>query len=477
MHRGSSFFLFSLSLFLFLIILPLTRQGMFLDGVFYASVAKNLSLGYGSLWQPFFSKTIFPIFYEHPPLAIYFQSLLFKQLGPGFGTEQLYSLLMAISQITLISCYWLNKQRAPATHLGFLLFLWLLIPLNHLYVSNHLEATLTLFTTFASLILLIPTQKKLSLLIQYGVSSVSILLAFFCNGPTAFFPLVVPFLQVIHNNEISLQDGIQRTCFLIILTLFLWIGFYILAPEALLNTQHYFEQQLLPSITGSRQLDHQGMHHLHILYLYFRAYGVVSIFVLACLFMATKINGVSFQMYIKQALSGKEFLFFFSLSLLSSLPVGVSHKQALNYIMPSAPFYTLAMMGLCFESYQIIFHRLEKTSSYKRLCTASYILFIASLLTVFYLSKGFNRDKPMIEDIQSFLRYCEPNTTLSTSPTIFDHWYTGAYLARYSMLSVTPTLGNHYYLGLKNEALPKDYHWVNIPLSYYVLAELDHPKT
>ena len=54
---------FSLSLFLILLILPLARQGMFLDGVLYAAIAKNLAFPnmVRELWknQDFFGNQIF----------------------------------------------------------------------------------------------------------------------------------------------------------------------------------------------------------------------------------------------------------------------------------------------------------------------------------------------------------------------------------------------------------------------------------
>ena len=115
---------FSMSLFLILILLPLTRQGMFLDGVLYAAIAKNLALSHGSLWHPFYSQTDFSVFYEHPPLALYFQSLFFKLFGQGFGVEQFYCLLMALGQFALISWYWLKsvkKENATLVHLALLL--------------------------------------------------------------------------------------------------------------------------------------------------------------------------------------------------------------------------------------------------------------------------------------------------------------------------------------------------------------------
>ncbi|WP_019218068.1 hypothetical protein [Legionella tunisiensis] len=56
-----------------------------MDGIIYAAIAKNLSLGYGSLWQPYYSQTDFSSFYEHPPLVFYFQSLFLNFLARASG--------------------------------------------------------------------------------------------------------------------------------------------------------------------------------------------------------------------------------------------------------------------------------------------------------------------------------------------------------------------------------------------------------
>ena len=242
----------AVSLLLMFIILPIVRQGMFLDGVFYAAVAKNLSIGHGTLWQPYYSQTEHTIFYEHPPLAIYFQSLFFKLLGQGFGVERLYSFLMALGQFSIISWYWLKKENTAFINLGFLLFVWLLIPLNSLYTSNMLEGTLTLFTTIATFLLLIRTTSRTTFLMQYITSAIAVLVAFLCNGPTAFFTIVGPLIHSISDGQSHIISGLKKTLFFTLMLTTVFTIFYLLVPDALQNTQHYLHQQLLASIIGDR---------------------------------------------------------------------------------------------------------------------------------------------------------------------------------------------------------------------------------
>jgi hypothetical protein len=474
MHSNRAFYpiwLLSLSLLFIVIILPLTRQGMFLDGIIYAAIAKNLSLGQGSLWQPFYSATHFPLFYEHPPLALYFQSLFFKLFGQGFGVERFYSFLMAFGQFALIGWYWLKKEKAAFISLGLLLFLWLLIPLNHMYVNNMLEGTLTLFTTLASLLLVIQAQSFARLFSLYFTSSIAILIAFFCNGPTAFFPLAIPFLYSLLNERGTIYIGIKNTFLFALVLTSVFIGFYWWVPDALTNTQKYFEQQLLAAVIGGRQLDYVGLNHLHIVKLYLRAFWPVTLFALLCITVAAKINKRRVLLELKAQFSKKPFLLFFLLSLISSLPIGVSHRQAFNYIMQSAPFFTLAMMWVCFLPFQTIAaFCTRKKKLFKGIAGLSFLVFAGSFITVLVLANGYNRNKTMLEDIRYLTHYCKNNEIISVSPGIYYNWYTGAYFSRLSMISITPESNQPYFLALKNEAIPPNYHTLDAPLAYYTLA-------
>src|SRR6185312_7247114 len=99
-------------------LLPMSVQtGMFFDGVTYATIARNMAIGAGDLWHPTFlvkaadepSAAATPEaetqvatkidavadaathdftsevgFYEHPPLALWLESLFFRLFGDHF---------------------------------------------------------------------------------------------------------------------------------------------------------------------------------------------------------------------------------------------------------------------------------------------------------------------------------------------------------------------------------------------------------
>ena len=73
-----------------LVFLPIWRPGMYLDGVIYAAISRNMAAGIGSLAVPHFTNTLFPHFFEHPSLGLWLQSLLFRLLGDHLYVERLF---------------------------------------------------------------------------------------------------------------------------------------------------------------------------------------------------------------------------------------------------------------------------------------------------------------------------------------------------------------------------------------------------
>ena len=95
-----------LALFLVLFAMPLVQDGMFIDGVCYAALSNNLANGIGSLWSLKLTDTMFSEFNEHPPLMFGIQSLFFRVLGSGYGTERVYCVLVALLTIFLMARIW-----------------------------------------------------------------------------------------------------------------------------------------------------------------------------------------------------------------------------------------------------------------------------------------------------------------------------------------------------------------------------------
>ena len=96
MKDSSPFYIIIFGLFLIICAPTLWSKGMFMDGLYYATISRNLAEGTGSFWQLHFTATSYPIFYEHPPLAMGLQSIFFKIFGDSVYVERFYSLLTFI---------------------------------------------------------------------------------------------------------------------------------------------------------------------------------------------------------------------------------------------------------------------------------------------------------------------------------------------------------------------------------------------
>ncbi|HEX4415031.1 MAG TPA: hypothetical protein VH107_15450, partial [Lacipirellulaceae bacterium] len=160
-------------------LLPMSVQtGMFFDGVTYATIARNMAVGIGDFWHPMIlaksmsddSSTAVKsasadassnantaecsttdacsdeAFYEHPPLALWLESLFFRLFGDHYWVEKLYSALTAIGTAALIAALWrllLRDRPDLAEHTWLPVLLWAAIPTwAWLFGSNMLENTL-----------------------------------------------------------------------------------------------------------------------------------------------------------------------------------------------------------------------------------------------------------------------------------------------------------------------------------------------
>ena len=129
---------------------------MFLDGVTYASIARNLAQGRGRFWAPHYTDTIYPAFHEHPPLAFWLQSLWFRAFGDHWFVERAYSAAAAALIALLIVVTWRAVHAVPdARNQDWLpVALWMAAPVvSWAIVGNLLETTVAVFVTGAVAVL------------------------------------------------------------------------------------------------------------------------------------------------------------------------------------------------------------------------------------------------------------------------------------------------------------------------------------
>ena len=112
------------ALFILLLSPTLFSDGMFMDGLMYASVARNLAEGDGSFWMLRFSDTHLSAFHEHPPLVMGLQSLFFRLFGDSILVEKLYSMVTYLISGGILFLIWQQVTLSKFSAVAWLPFLF-----------------------------------------------------------------------------------------------------------------------------------------------------------------------------------------------------------------------------------------------------------------------------------------------------------------------------------------------------------------
>ncbi len=181
-------------------VLPrLAHRGMFVDGVTYASIARNLAEGRGTFWEPSYTATIYPRFFEHPPLGFWLQSLWFRVFGDHLFVERAYAAVAALVTAALIALIWrtLNATTSEKNYGWLPVLLWIAVPIvSWAVVGNLLEVTVSVFTILAvACVVFAALSTSTAAAVGWGIASgLAVIGAFLTKGPVGLFPLAAPVL-------------------------------------------------------------------------------------------------------------------------------------------------------------------------------------------------------------------------------------------------------------------------------------------
>src|SRR6266446_5099433 len=148
-HASRSSLLFlALSVYCLLVLPRMLSHGMFLDGVVYASIARNMAENYGSFWRPSYTATVYPIFYEHPPLGFWLQSWAYRLCGDSAYVEALWGCFVGLLILVGLAGIWrcLTPQSYAIAGAWFPIMLFVVMPMTSWALANNmLENTMTFF--------------------------------------------------------------------------------------------------------------------------------------------------------------------------------------------------------------------------------------------------------------------------------------------------------------------------------------------
>lgn len=439
------FRIFTLAIFIVLIVPLLVQDGMFMDGVLYATVAKNQAEGFGSFWYPIFADTWnkhgVPTFHEHPPLVFGIQSLFFKIFGTSIYVERFYSFLTAFLTAWLIHLNWkiLFQNQKELSNFSWLpILFWIIIPVCFWSFQNNMhENTMGVFTLASTYFLLkFYFQKPKNRYLIIG--GIFIFLASFCKGVPGIFPLAFPFLIWISHRNISFVNVIHHTLLLCLIA----FGIYALlmvhepARESLI---FYFENRLLDRIDSDPTV---GNRFYIVGRLFQELLPPLILGVLIVFFSKLKTNTITFN-----NLDLKNGLLFFLLGFAGTLPLLLTLVQKGFYMVHALPYFGIGIALIIVPNLTIFFKKQStEIINNKTFTILSSMLLIGAILFSSLQFGKSKRDENMLHDVYLLKNILPAKAHITLEKSIHQDWGLKVYLMRNSKISTSNTKTYPYFL-------------------------------
>ncbi len=432
-----AFYCLTFSVFLFLIFPYLLSDGMFMDGVLYANVAKNLAVGAGSFWNLKLTETLYPIFQEHPPLAFGMQSIFYKTFGDSYLIERFYSLITYIITAYLILKIWELIAPREKELSWFPIFLWFTIPLTSWAVTNNmLENTLMIFTTLSSYCILKYFIYKNHFYLL--TASFLLLLGVLTKGLVALFPLAIPFAIYVFNKKLKIHKLIITSSLLIFYLLAAFILLFLLFPESYDSLLAYFNNQIVGSLQNIQTVESRFFIVVRLIK------ELIPIFVICFILQI-----IRYKKFKSKLNLDSWFFIMIGIGLTGVIPIMVSMKQSGFYMLAAFPFFALGFAYLIKNKLQLM---LSQIKSYKGFTIISIlILGISIVLNLLQIGK-IGRDEEKLKDIYSVIEIVSKNSIIGISADLRSDWAMNGYFYRYGNISLDSKnkLQYTYYFSTKD---------------------------
>ncbi len=458
------FFFIIAGIFLAMLAPHLFSRGMFMDGLWYATISRNLSIDIGSFWHLEFTPTKHPHFYEHPPLAFGLQYVLFKLIGDSIFVERVYALLMSLLSAWAIYLLWKETvTEQNKKHAWLPLLLWSCIPIVSWGIANNmLENTVTPFACLSVYFFIRSTKTKRFLFLT--LSGLALMCGALTKGPVALFPLCAPFFYYLILKRKNWADMLTDTLFVSFITFLPFLLWYRFNSEAANMFTLYFNEQLLKSLNKVETVDSRT----NILGFVFQELSISFVFMLLTYLMTRKKHS-------PEKVAGWAFLFL-AIALAGVFPFMISKKQRGFYLICAYPFFTLAFAHFILARINLLLNSFQERLAHSKFLKpiAVSLLMASIILHVIFMGK-IGRDKAKIEDIDKLIAIIKPHSALAAHPSVRDDLGLHGYLYRYAYINVDPfkPLERPYFLIKKGWDIDLSplYTKSNIQLNLYDLYE------
>ena len=428
--NNTPFWLLLIGLFLILVSKSLLTEGMFFDGVTYASISRNMAEGQGTFWNPHYTQTLYPEFRQHPPLALGMEALAFRMLGDHWWVEKSYSVLMFLLSGLLIALIW--KRTTNNLRWAWLpLLFWFAMPLISWSATNNLlENTMSVFVLLSVYLMIVGYQRRRKIWLL--LSAVALLLAFLSKGFTGLFPLAFPILYCAFDQKRKwIQGPIDSLILLVAVAVFAGIMFLV-CPGSFAYLKDYIRLQVIGG--GLYEATASSRFYIVVALLQQLIIPFVLALVLVICKARSKVNSKVFEFPPDKGW----FYSFLILGLLGVLPIMVSVKQRDFYMLAALPFFALACGHITLSMLTLWLPKITPKVRGWMTLGAGCVVLLGVVLNVVHIGK-YGRDEALIEEVKQKTAEVGDNSIIEITQEEYTQWAKHAYYMRYGKISLNPT--------------------------------------
>ena len=426
--NNTPFWLLLIGIVLILMSKSLLTEGMFFDGVTYASISRNMAEGQGTFWNPHYTQTLYPEFRQHPPLALGMEALCFKAFGDHLFIERLYSVLMFLLSGLLIALIW--KRMTNNIRWAWIpLLFWVAMPVvTWCATNNMIENTMTVFVLFSVYLMIVSYQRNER--VWLFLAGISLFAAFLSKGFTGLFPLVFPIIYCIFDDKRRWIQGPVDTLLLLVTLAVLSGVMFLVFPPSLGYLKDYINLQVIGG----------GLHEATVNTRFFIVFSlllqlVAPLVIFAIILILSKIFNKEKHKVFEFPPDKKRFLAFLMLGLLGVLPMMVSVKQRDFYMLAALPFFALAFGHLSLSMVNMMLLEIKPNVRRWMLLGSSVVLLLGIVLNVCHIGK-YGRDEAFLVEMKKALSEIPENEVIGIKPEDFTQWSWHAYFMRYGKVSL-----------------------------------------
>jgi 4-amino-4-deoxy-L-arabinose transferase-like glycosyltransferase len=454
------FWILAITAIFILIISQLVQDGMFMDGMIYVTVSRNLADGLGTFWDPYFSDTLMTSYHEQPPLYFGLLALFYKVFGTSMYVERLFCLVCLAVTCFYMHLFWKKlfvSAKEIANHSWIPVLFYVTTPVCFWAYTNHVEETvMAIFATMASYYVYCALFLKERTIIYLILGGVFIFLSGLTKGVQGMFPIAAVGIYWLISKDISFGKMVLWTLILIgvpaLILGLLWFSNEDVSDSFI----SYYHDRYVPTFTNEMDTTGNRFDILIKVFLEILPIGIISgiLLLFSRKFKTQDIQPKHFK---------KSMIWLCILGLSGTAPLMVTLEQRGFYIVTAMPLFVLAVSMFAAPRITTIIEHIKST----KILTISLIVLLSfSIFFCFAQIGKYKRNENTLSDIYKLKQVVPENTLVGFPSKMHSEWAFQAYMMRYNKNSMKDNCSDcKYFVIYKNldiNLVPPNYSKINM---------------